>query len=149
MDLQPIGTVKNAVSEAGDAAWGEVVSEIELRPELAGGLLGLDAFSHAVVVFFMHAARFDPQADLRRRPRDRDEMPLLGTFAQRAKHRPNPIGITTVKIDRVSGRSLFVRGLDAVNGTPVLDLKPHFPVFDAPSGAAVPDWVARLMEGYF
>jgi tRNA (adenine37-N6)-methyltransferase len=149
MDFQPIGIVKNAVHEGGDEAWGDVVSEIELRPELADGLRGLDAFSHAIVVFFMHEARFDPHAQLCRRPRDRDDMPVLGTFAQRAKHRPNPIGITTATIERVSGCSLFVRGLDAVNGTPVLDLKPHFPVFDAPSGAVVPDWVAPLMEGYF
>jgi tRNA-Thr(GGU) m(6)t(6)A37 methyltransferase TsaA len=149
MNLEPIGVVKNGTTEAGDAAWGEIVSEVELRPELAGGLQGLDSFSHAVVVFLMHEARFDPAQHLQRRPRDRGDMPLLGAFAQRAKHRPNPIGVTTVRIERVAGRSLFVRGLDAVDGTPVLDLKPHFPVFDAPENPVVPDWVARLMDGYF
>src|SRR4051812_43570731 len=101
MEMRPIGVVKNAVHEAGEAAWGGVVSEIELRPELADGLAGLEAFSHVVVVFLMHEARFDPDAHLRRRPRDRDDMPALGIFAQRAKHRPNPIGVTTVAVERL------------------------------------------------
>jgi tRNA (adenine37-N6)-methyltransferase len=113
------------------------------------GLRGLDEFSHVVVIFMMHGAPFDRAQHLLRRPRDREDMPLLGSFAQRAKHRPNPIGVTTVKIERIEGRSLFVRGLDAVEGTPVLDLKPHFPVFDSPRNVVVPEWVARLMAGYF
>jgi tRNA (Thr-GGU) A37 N-methylase len=73
----------------------------------------------------------------------------MGIFAQRARRRPNPIGVMLVRSERVAGGSLYVRGLDAISGTPVLDLKPHFPVFDAPLGARTPEWVDGLMQGYF
>lgn len=149
MEVEPIGVVKNGVAEATDENWGSGVSEIRLRPELADGLRGLETFSHAVVVFLMHAAVFEAVSHLVRRPRDRADMPALGIFAQRARHRPNPIGVTTVAIDRVEGASLFVRGLDAIDGTPVLDLKPHFPIYDSPGTPRVPGWVDRLMAGYF
>jgi tRNA-Thr(GGU) m(6)t(6)A37 methyltransferase TsaA len=149
MEIEPIGVVKNGVGEATDENWGSVVSEIRLRSDLAQGLRGLEAFSHAVVVFLMHAATFDAASHLVRRPRDRADMPSLGIFAQRARHRPNPIGVTSVEIDRVEGASLFVRSLDAIDGTPVLDLKPHFPMYDSPGTPRVPEWVERLMVGYF
>ena len=149
MALDPIGFVRNEVTEARDEDWGGVVSELRLLPQYAGGLQGLDGFSHAVIVFLMHHAVFQSEAHLQRRPRDRDDMPLLGIFAQRARHRPNPIGTTTVRIESVTGSSLFVRGLDAIDGTPVLDIKPHVPVFDAPEAPTVPGWMGRLMRGYF
>ena len=147
--LEPIGVVRNGVTGARDEEWGRVVSEIQLRPELADGLLGLEQFSHVMVLFLMHEARFDAVTQLTRRPRDRTDMPLLGVFAQRARHRPNPIAATTVELKRVERSSLFVRGLDAIEGTPVLDVKPHVPAFDAPAHPRLPEWVARLMEGYF
>lgn len=149
MNLEPIGIVRNSATEATDSGWADVRSEIVLRPELADGLRGLESFSHVVVIFAMHQTAFDRARQLLRRPRDRADMPLLGAFAQRAKHRPNPIGVTTVKVEEVAAGSLFVRGLDAVDGTPVLDLKPHFPAFDSPERASVPAWVDQLMEGYF
>ena len=73
---------------------------------------------------------------------------MVGIFSQRAKDRPNRIGMTSVEIVSVSGRTLTVKGLDAVNGTPVLDIKPYYPVYDR-KDAAVPEWVDRLMEHYF
>lgn len=147
--LEPIGVVHNSVRAGGDEGWNEVVSELRVRSEWAAGLLGLEAFSHVVVVFFMHDARFQPQAQLVRRPRDRDDMPPVGCFAQRAKHRPNPIGITVAALERVAPGALFVRGLDAIDGSPVLDIKPHVPAFDAPAHATIPEWMQRLMTGYF
>lgn len=75
-------------------------------------------------------------------------MPLLGIFSQRTKDHPNPIGVTTVEILAVSENSITVRGLDALNGTPVLDIKPYFPVFDKRE-AKTPDWVDVLMDQYF
>lgn len=149
MKIEPIGVVRNGVADVRDEEWGRVVSEIQLRPELAEGLLGLEQFSHVVVLFVMHQARFDAVTHLTRRPRDRTDMPLVGAFAQRARHRPNPIGVTTAELKRVEGSSLFVRGLDAIDGTPVLDVKPHVPAFDAPAHPRLPEWMARLMEGYF
>ena len=75
-------------------------------------------------------------------------MPKVGIFSQRAKDRPNRIGMTSVEIVSVSDRTLTVKGLDAVNGTPVLDIKPYYPVYDKKE-AVVPEWVNRLMEHYF
>lgn len=149
MKIEPIGVVRNGLIEPGDENWGGVMSEIQLRSDLAVGLCGLEQFSHAVIVFLMHQADFQAQSHLLRRPRDRADMPMLGIFAQRARHRPNPIGITTVQIDRVERTSLFVRGLDAIDGSPVLDVKPHVPAYDAPRHTTVPHWIDELMHGYF
>ena len=97
----------------------------------------------------MHAATFDAEADLVRRPRGRDDMPEAGIFAQRAKHRPNPIGVTAVRVVARDGTVLRVQGLDAIDGTPVIDIKPYVPAFDRVDGAAAPEWLERLMRGYF
>jgi tRNA-Thr(GGU) m(6)t(6)A37 methyltransferase TsaA len=126
-----------------------VRSVIEVLPEFTPGLLGLPDFSHALVVTFMHAAHYDPERHLTRRPQGRDDMPTVGIFAQRAKDRPNPIGITAVRIVSVSDGRVTVTGLDAIDGTPVLDIKPYYPQYDAPSGVTVPSWVDRLMKDYF
>ncbi len=150
MDCTPIGYVKSPVREGVDEAWGKVVSEIHLNPDLARGLNGLDSFSHLLVVFHMHRATFKAGTDLVRRPQGRADMPEIGIFAQRAKHRPNPIGVTVVKLLRIDGNVLTVQGLDAIDGTPVLDIKPYFPQYDsAREDVRTPEWVDRLMEGYF
>lgn len=148
MQIEPIGFVRSPIAEGVDENWGEVVAAIELRPELANGLQGLDQFSHVLVVFYMHQSSFDP-SDLVRRPQGRADMPLLGIFAQRAKHRPNPIGITAVQLVGIAGNVVQVKGLDAIDGTPVLDIKPYFPAFDRVDDAPVPHWVALLMQNYF
>lgn len=147
--LQPIGVVRSPIVEGVDEDWGSVVAEVHLREEYAPGLRGLEEFSHVIVVFLMHEATFSPGDDLVRRPRGRADMPELGIFAQRAKHRPNPLGLTAVRLLSVRGNVLTVRGLDAIDGSPVLDIKPYFPAFDRVEDATTPEWVARLMEGYF
>ena len=147
--MEPVGLVRSPVAEGVDEDWGSVVAEIHLREEYAPGLRGLEEFSHVIVVFLMHQATFSAADDLVRRPRGRADMPELGIFAQRAKHRPNPIGLTAVRLLSVRGNILTVRGLDAIDGSPVLDIKPYFPVFDWVNGATTPEWVDRLMEGYF
>jgi tRNA (Thr-GGU) A37 N-methylase len=76
-------------------------------------------------------------------------MPLLGVFAQRGRMRPNPVGITAVPVVRVEPGRLIVRGLDAIDGTPVLDIKPYFPILDRVEEPRVPEWVGRLMKCYF
>lgn len=149
MKLEPVGVVHSHVMEGVDEGWGEIVSEIHVDAGLAEGLRGLDTFSHAIIVFYMHQHEFDAAHDLVRRPRGRADMPELGCFAQRAKHRPNPIGITPVRVLGVAGNVLRVQGLDAIDGTPVLDIKPYFPAFDQVDGSTVPPWVDQLMQGYF
>jgi len=149
IELHPIGFVRSSVKEAGDAGWGDVVSEIVLDAEYAAGLTGLGEFSHVIVVFYMPEALFKRNQDLVRRPRGLADMPMVGIFAQRGKHRPNPLGITSVEITGVRDNVISVRGLDAISETPVLDIKPYFPVFDERQDAKVPEWVNRLMKGYF
>jgi tRNA-Thr(GGU) m(6)t(6)A37 methyltransferase TsaA len=149
LPLRSIGVVRSPVTEGVDEGWGDVVSELQLDPELVRGLDGLDGFSHALVVYYMHQSSFDAATDLVRRPRGRADMPELGIFAQRAKHRPNPVGITAVKIVARAGAVLTVRGLDAIDGTPLLDLKPYVPAFDRVDAPTVPAWMDTLMRGYF
>ncbi len=76
-------------------------------------------------------------------------MPEVGRLAQRARHRPNPIGVTVVEVVTVAEDRVTVRGLDAIDGTPVLEIKPYYPAFDQRPDARVPEWVDRLMAGYF
>jgi tRNA-Thr(GGU) m(6)t(6)A37 methyltransferase TsaA len=126
-----------------------VESAVIVEPRYRAGLRGLEAFSHVLLVTFLHGASFEAERHLVRRPRGLSEMPELGIFAQRAKDRPNPIGLTAVPLVGVGAEGITVRGLDAIDGTPVLDIKPYFPQFDAVPGATVPAWVDVLMRGYF
>jgi tRNA-Thr(GGU) m(6)t(6)A37 methyltransferase TsaA len=144
-----IGTVYNEVKEPTDQGWGSVVSEIVLDESLTDGLDGIDTFSHVLVLFWMHRAAEAEPVRMRRRPQGRADMPELGIFAQRARHRPNPIGVATVEILRRERNRLYVKGLDAINGTPVLDIKPYVPVYDAAESPRVPEWINRLMVSYF
>jgi len=147
--VAPIGRVTSSVDATVDEHWGRVVSRIELKPEFVGGLKGLDGFSHAIVVTYLHKAKYESSRHLQRRPRGLRTMPIVGIFSQRAKDRPNPIGITAVKIVDVGDDYLEVRGLDAINTTPVLDIKPYYPEYDRIKNPATPNWVKRLMKGYF
>ena len=149
MDMRPIGIVKSPVSEQSDENWGKVVSEIHVDESFSPGLRGLMEFSHITVVFFMHQAAFNPSTDLVRRPQGRADMPLVGIFAQRAKHRPNPLGMTAVPLVKIEENVLTVRGLDAIDGSPVLDIKPYVSAFDRVDQPVIPEWMGRLMDGYF
>jgi len=146
--VRPVGIVENSVAQKKEDFWGSEVSVIRLEEEYRGGLEGLEEFSHALVLCMLDRAQYVRQKHLRRRPRDRADMPMLGIFSQRTKDHPNTIGVTAVEILAVSEDTLTVRGLDAIHGTPVLDIKPYFPAFDR-RDARTPDWVDKLMERYF
>jgi len=145
--MDPIGYVNNDVVTPRDDSWAEVESKIIIEQQLAPALAGLNDFSHILVIFWMHQAQ--PKPPLQRRPQGRVDMPKMGLLAQRAKHRPNPIGTTTVALIKTRGCEVIVRGLDAINGTPVLDIKPYYPDFDRPEEVRTPEWVSRLMTSYF
>lgn len=147
--LVPIGLVQNAVEHKKDNSWGDDVSEIILDKSLSSGLDGLMDFSHAIIIYYLDKANFIKEKHLQRRPQNREDMPLVGIFSQRGKDRPNHIGITTVQVLSVKDNILTVKGLDAINGTPVLDIKPYYPMYDCKENATVPEWVLRLMKKYF
>ena len=147
--MEWIGVVYNEVKEPTDEGWGHVVSEIVLDETFSDGLDGIEQFSHLLILFWMHRAAEAEPLRMRRRPQGRADMPEVGLFAQRARHRPNPIGVTAVRLLRRDKNRLVVEGLDAINGTPILDVKPYVPAFDAVEAARVPQWVTRLMERYF
>jgi tRNA-Thr(GGU) m(6)t(6)A37 methyltransferase TsaA len=147
--MTPVGYVRGGRVEVEDDAWGSVTARIELDGFTADALLALDDFSHVEVLFVFD--RVDPDGVCRgaRHPRGRADWPLVGIFAQRAKDRPNRIGSTVCEVVAVVGTALEVRGLDAVDGTPVLDLKPYLAGF-APRGAVrEPAWARQLMDGYW
>ena len=145
-----IGAVKCAVTEMSQGGWAKIDSEIHLNPDLAGGLQGLAGFSHVLVVFFLDRAQgFDPAKQLLRKPRGRDDLAAVGVFAQRTKFRPNPIGVTAVELLGIGGNVVRVRGLDALDGTPVLDIKPYMPPFDRKENVKTPPWMELFMDGYF
>lgn len=149
MEIQPIGTIHSPVTEVAEERWGDVVSEIHIDDLYAPGLTGIEDWSHVMVVYSMHEASFDLEKDMVRRPRNRDDMPELGVFARRSAQRPNGIGVTAVEVVKVEGNILTVRRLDAIDGTPVLDIKPYAPVYDSVYEPLIPVWFIRLMQDYY
>jgi tRNA (adenine37-N6)-methyltransferase len=150
ISLEPIGYVRSARRELLDDDWDRVPASIELRHELdATALDGLETFSHAEIVFHFH--RVDPAAVEQgvRHPRGERRWPRVGIFAQRAKDRPNRLGVTIVAITSREGRILHVTGLDAVDGTPVLDIKPVMAEFLPRGEVRQPAWSHELMAEYW
>jgi len=149
-NVSPIGRVKCPVTEMSQGNWAKIDSEIQLEPRYAAGLQGLEQFSHLLVVFFLDRAQdFDLAKQLLRKPRGMQHLDAVGVFAQRTKYRPNPIGVTAVKLLGIDGNIVKVRGLDALDGTPVLDLKPYMPPFDRMEDVHMPPWVVNFIDGYF
>jgi tRNA-Thr(GGU) m(6)t(6)A37 methyltransferase TsaA len=148
--FEPIGIVRSNRDKMSEGRWAEVESRIELDPVYAQGLAGLGEFSHVVVVFHLdRIPPFDPAKQLARNPRGMEDLAPVGVFAQRTKFRPNPIGVTAVELVKVGPGGIVVRGLDALDGTPVLDIKPYIPAFERKEDVRLPAWVGRMMDGYF
>lgn len=148
--LEPIGYVKSPRKDLTDDHWGDVVAQIELTGEFGPECFdGLADFSHAEVIYHFH--RVAPAAVERgtRHPRGNPAWPRVGIFAQRAKDRPNRLGSTTVTIVARAGRVLTVRGLDAIDGTPVLDIKPVMVEFLPRESVREPEWARELMRHYW
>jgi tRNA (adenine37-N6)-methyltransferase len=149
-EITPIGTVRNDRTDVQNTDnWGAVRSTIVVDERFGEAcLLGLDGFSHVEVLFVFD--RFEELDDYREPGpyRGRADLPAMGIFAGRGPRRPNRIGVTTCAIASVHGRELTVTGLDAVAGTPVIDLKPAMREF-TPTDVRQPDWVTRMMSEYF
>jgi tRNA (adenine37-N6)-methyltransferase len=148
--IKPIGHVRSTRAEATDDGWSAESARIELVPELGPECLaGLEDFSHAEIIFHFHKA--DPAKIVTgaEHPRGNTAWPRVGIFAQRKKARPNRLGTTIVSIKGVEGTTLRIGPLDAVDGTPVLDIKPVFREFLPDAPVRQPAWVDELMKGYW
>jgi tRNA (adenine37-N6)-methyltransferase len=148
--MVPVARVAGGRADVRDDAWGDERATLVLDERFAPeALLGLDAFSHLEVVYLFD--RVDPAgvATGARHPRGNPDWPRVGIFAQRAKDRPNRLGVSRCRLLGVSGREIAVAGLDAVDGTPVLDIKPYMIEFAPREPAHQPAWASELMAGYW
>ena len=149
--MEPVGTVVGGRSDPIDDHWGLVEATIELDRGRLGpdATAGLDGFSHLEVVFVFDRVASQDITWGARRPRGRADWPAVGILAQRAKSRPNRIGVSVCELLDVDGMRLRVRGLDAVDGTPVLDVKPYMTAFGPRGPIREPAWVDELMRDYW
>jgi tRNA-Thr(GGU) m(6)t(6)A37 methyltransferase TsaA len=133
--LSAIGYVRSDVARPQPQGWGKVESTIELLPEHTDKVAGLGAYSHILVIFYLDLA-----ADAPEKP---DRLTLksghtYGILATRSQLRPNHLGVSAVPLLGIEGATLRVSGLDAIDGTPVLDIKPYLPQYDAIANAKIP-----------
>jgi tRNA-Thr(GGU) m(6)t(6)A37 methyltransferase TsaA len=136
--LKPIGTIHSEIKERG-TGHRLATATIELDPGLTEALDDLNAFSHIIIIFWFHKSR--TPAPLKVTPRHHGVDSPIGVFASRSPDRPNPIGKSTVKLLKREGNILTVEGLDAIDGTPVLDIKPYVPNVDSVKSAVAPPWM--------
>lgn len=163
MIVRPIGFVKNDVedlslvateqglqwhSPQGSTEQHSVISEIEIDDAYKDGLDGIEDFSHLIVLFWPHRVDEGRRSILKVHPAGREHMPLVGVFATRSPTRPNLILSTTVQLLERNGNVLSVKGLDCLNGTPVLDIKPHLPSYDAPHDVRLAEWMIKLEKEF-
>ncbi len=133
--LDAIGFVKNAVTQPQPRGWARINSDLVLLPEHTSKLAGIEAFSHVIVLFFIDLAEDAPEKP--------ETLTLAsgrryGIFATRSQLRPNHLGVSVVPRFALQGATLRVRGLDAIDGTPILDIKPYLPEYDAVPDARIP-----------
>jgi len=151
ISLKAIGVVRSTRNKVEDDNWDAEKASVELDASQFGeeALTGLSEFSHVEIIFYMNQVESPRIESGARHPRNNMNWPAVGIFAQRGKNRPNQIGTTICRIVSVEGRSLSLEGLDAVDGTPVLDIKPWVMEF-APRGVVFqPKWISELMHGYW
>ena len=148
-EIHPVGTVRCTRINPEDDQWDSETSVIELAPAFSErSLMGLATFSHCIVVYLFDKAQWD-EAKMSRHPRGNQDWPEVGIFAQRAKDRPNRLGVTVCRILEVDGSTLRVEGLDAIDGTPVIDIKPWMNEFGPRGEVTQPQWATELMADYW
>lgn len=148
--IKPIAYVKNSRQEIEDDHWGSIVSEIELVEEISElALSGISDFSHLEIIFYFDKVSDDNIQYNARHPRNNPSYPKVGIFSQRGKNRPNKLGLTSVELLSHSDCTITVRGLDAINGTPIIDIKPIMKEFLPKGELKQPKWSTELMEKYW
>src|SRR5450759_630851 len=147
--LRPVAIVKNSRTAPTDDFWGDVISEIELCDHIPTEVFeGISAFSHLEIIDFFDKV-IDTEIVFSGRPRGNPDYPLAGIFGQRKKDRPNRLGLCTVELLEHTGRTIKVKYLDAIHGTPVLDIKPVFREYQTKEDIRQPLWVTDLMKNYW
>ncbi|CAI8907261.1 MULTISPECIES: SAM-dependent methyltransferase [Bacillus] len=150
LSLRPIAFVHNERKMIMDDEWGDVQSLITLTDSYAEeSIQGIEDFSHIEVIFYFHKVKDEQIQSSARHPRNNKEYPKIGIFAQRGKNRPNRLGATIAKVVRREGKSIVVEGLDAIDGTPILDIKPVMREFLPNEDILQPEWVTDLMKEYW
>ena len=149
--LSPLGYVRGGRSEPVDDNWDSVCAAIELDPQQVApdATTSLGDFSHVEVVFHFNRVPNEEIISSARHPRGRKDWPLVGILAQRGKGRPNRVGVTICRLEKVDGLKLHVRGLDAIDGTPVIDIKPVMKGFLPRGEVREPGWATELMRDYW
>lgn len=149
--LRPVGTVVGGRGEAFDDDWNTEQAVIRLDGSRFGpeALAGLDEFSHLEVVFRFHLVDPSTITTGARHPRGNPDWPKVGIFAQRGRNRPNLLGVSRCRLVDVRGLDVHVRGLDAVDGSPVLDIKPYMAEFGPQGATSQPEWATELMRAYY
>lgn len=149
--VEPIGYVRSSRDAAIDDDWDAVTAVIELDPNqlTVDATKELDAFSHLEIVFLFDRVDAETVCRGARHPRGNTAWPLVGILAQRAKDRPNRIGLTSCRVLNVDGLRIEVAGLDAIDGTPILDIKPVMTGFATRGDTREPGWATELMANYW
>jgi tRNA (adenine37-N6)-methyltransferase len=151
ISIEPIGTVRSPISEPIDEVFGGLTARIELdssrfKPE---SLKGLEDFSHVEILFFFHQVQQSDIVSTVRHPRNRQDWPEVGIFGQRARMRPSRVGSTVCRLVSVSDTTVTVEDLDAIDGTPVLDIKPYMSVMGPRGEVREPGWARELGTTYW
>lgn len=147
--LHPLAFVKNTRTDQSDDFWGSIISEIELTPHVpADAFNGIDEFSHLEIIFYFDKAD-KSKAVYKYHPRGNMNWPEVGIFAQRKKDRPNSIGLTIAELIKREGNKIWVKNLDAIDGTPILDIKPVLKEFLPKGEIKQPQWSKELMMNYW
>lgn len=139
--IKPIGFVKNNVKKPRLGGFDNEVSEIVVDKKLADALDGIEDYSHVIIVYWMDKVK---EKVIKHRPQGNPNVPIVGIFSCRCPPRPNPIGITTVELLGRKGNTIKVKGLDILDGTPVIDIKPYWTKYDRVENARIPAWVDEL-----
>lgn len=146
VSVRPIAVVRNNVFEPRPDGWEPVRSDLIFREELMPALDGIEAYSHVIVVFNFHRVPEAERSVLRLHPHGDTSLPEQGVLATRSQLRQSGLGVAVVPIVQRRRNILRVLGLDAIDGTPVLDIKPYLPYYDSVADATVPEWVMRVFE---
>ena len=140
--LKAIGIVRSELKQSTKRDYEKVISDIIINDDLTEALNGLEKSSHIVVLYWMHQA-MSGEIPLKVHPRSKQELPLSGLSATRTPNRPNRIGMATVRLLQRQGNILRVEGFDAIEGTPVIDIKPYIPGYDSVANTEVPPWITN------